>query len=271
MPKYWAKDHAYLFKDMKQDTCPQGGTYRRGHRLFSAPTEDGGRRNLPGIPFEVSLFYDPPTVQRPIRSDAKLLCEHADAAQYTFIFQAELGCEKGNVLIDSGALGAQAYIDRAFCESNSIPYVAQERIIKVGDNTVKKSAGIAVLKVKVQGYKEELQCIVTELMVGINCILSDDWLAAHKALISYDLKYMCITQDGEEVVLSAREGKSSPAPNVARDNGKDNQVPEGRPKPKTGKARTRPWMSKRVALEARLGKKFKAITQQCRPNSLRVK
>jgi hypothetical protein len=88
-------------------------TYQKGTVLFNAPESDGVRRDLPGIPWAVHVYYDAP-VSSPVPAvnnvasvSAMAVPVCADKAveshPLTTYFKGTVAGLNANVLIDSGA------------------------------------------------------------------------------------------------------------------------------------------------------------------------
>ena len=81
--------------------------YPKGTRLFTAPNPDGTRRELPGIPWSVHVYYDRPDA-------TMLLTERQTGNNPVMCFDGQLSGVPARILIDTGA--TDSFIDERFAQ-----------------------------------------------------------------------------------------------------------------------------------------------------------
>jgi hypothetical protein len=102
--------------------------YGKGYHLFTAPAANGcgTREKLPGTPWAVQVWYDPP------RADCHVAKANSNTSVLTAMFRGTLGGTKTSVLVDSGAshnFVGQALVERLGLHVHPLPF----RTVRLAD------------------------------------------------------------------------------------------------------------------------------------------
>ena len=211
--------------------------YTKGTRLFSEPgLTKGSRRAQAGIPWGVTVYYDPPVPCSAYGMDSR---------PTRLALTGTVGLRTTNILINTGATGC-AYIGSAFCKQLGLPVQrtlpetrtqrrhAARRIrylnsmnqsvdptefapvavsnemqpITLADGSTTTPLGIVKVTVHCQQYRAELTCVVLDLTDEFDLILGDGWLSQHRAVIDYPRECVLLKHKTPPTVL--RFAGSSP-------------------------------------------------------------
>ena len=140
--------------------------YEKGTPLFTAPSRDGSRTPLPGIPWGVNIFYDPP---RPA------ICStlHTDEGRLALRLHGTIAGVPAHCLLDTGAQGTH-YLSQQFCDQAGIAYTPLTDVeVQVASGHTTLIVGEVVITVQINAYWERLQCVVLQLASNIDLILGD--------------------------------------------------------------------------------------------------
>ena len=88
--------------------------FRPSTVLFSQPRADGTRSVMPGIPWPVYIYYDPPVSQSVYHCPVT-------GNPLTFQFAGKLSHVPTRILVDTGCSGAH-YISATFCKRIGLRY-----------------------------------------------------------------------------------------------------------------------------------------------------
>ena len=159
--------------------------YPRGTHLFSAPDPSGSRRQLPGTPWPVEVWYDAP---RPPAAAPRLRLSAAatDATlMHRACMKAHVGGSAAAVLLDSGA--SVCFVSRPYIERLGIPYSpGTVTSAEIANGQSASVLGQAKLTVRFQGLKSTAVALVLDtLLPGVDLILGESWLSANSAVLDY--------------------------------------------------------------------------------------
>lgn len=139
--------------------------YPKGYHLFEGAAEGGKRKRVPGLPWPVGVYYDPPAPQ--------------PASGYAMLFKGAVYGKEVAILADTG--GTDNYVSEALCRQMGIALKADPISVTLGNNTEHTSCGVARLKLHVQGYKAIMPFHALPLPPGVDFILGDTWMKNNKA------------------------------------------------------------------------------------------
>jgi hypothetical protein len=152
-------------------------TYPVGYHLFSSPNTGAfGRSRMPGIPWEVQVWYDPPQTA---------LCVNAlePAGGLTMSFEGLADRQPCSVLVDTGAKG-EAFVSAAFAARMGLRVNEAAAVrYRVANDVASRTHGTAPLALRMQGHMFELSCHVIDMLQGYDVILGDSWLLRNRAFI----------------------------------------------------------------------------------------
>lgn len=118
----------------------------------------------------------PPTVRL-------LHAAEPSADHLTFLFQAKLAGLPARCLWDSGA--AKCFISHRFAKENRLTVKGPVSSVVLADGSSKAVQGRIKAKLRIQGYSDEVECFVTDLVPGFDIILGDDWSRKHQVAADY--------------------------------------------------------------------------------------
>jgi hypothetical protein len=137
------------------------------------------RQRLPGVPWEVQVWYNPPAPTAPEGSNV--------LPNLPMAYKCRIQGQKATVLLDTGAEGT-AYLSTTFCTLNNItikPSTEVTNHVELASGQLSSVLGTAVLtNVQLQGFHlRKLTCRVLQLTNNFDLVLASDWLVANKAII----------------------------------------------------------------------------------------
>jgi hypothetical protein len=152
--------------------------YPVGYCLFTQPTTPGKRRAMPGIPWPVEFFYDPPAPSPSPASRANVDGGAAAAAttatapstareevevfatgSCTMKFAGQVSGTSASVLMDTGCEGS-AFLSHAFCVSHGIAIRPPDDAVsvKMANGHTNSVVGYCTVRVRIQGYAAVVTC-----------------------------------------------------------------------------------------------------------------
>jgi hypothetical protein len=208
----WKGPHVALLRGMTPVV-----TYAIGTRLFYAPTDSDERILMPGIPFKVTVYYDPPKLPK------HHVLTVGDVNDVTMLFDATvsgakaracIGTPIGTAMMDSAAQGE--FLSHAYVKMHGIAVKPEPADIRMADGvTPLPSSGVAVVHLTIGPYKRAVRCLVVDLPDGVDIILGDPWLKQHKALLDYDRAAVTIRKGNRRITLRARKSVAPAVPQAA--------------------------------------------------------
>lgn len=168
-------------------------SYPAGYPLFVTPGEG---RPMPGIPWPVDVYYDPPYTAvktAAINSDTQpqmLMCFHGSAHSH-----------EATVALDTQA--SDCFIDAHFVQQHNIMTTPINRMVELADGSYTQIKAQAQVRLKLAGvkgaYTGSVPCFVVNLGGDYDVILGQDWLLKQKADLSYSQKQ--VTLNKQKVIL----------------------------------------------------------------------
>jgi hypothetical protein len=190
--------------------------FPKGSLLFSSPGPDGTRKQLPGTPWPVEVWYDPvqPTASVPC---LRLSAAAADVTlPHRACMKAHVSGSPASVLLDTGA--SVCFVSKPLLERLGIPYtVGPVAEADMANGQSAKLHGQAQLSVRLQGHKSVVTALVMDaLLPGIDLILGDSWLAQHKASLDYHLGTVSLVSKDRKYTLRMQKGAAVLAAELGR-------------------------------------------------------
>lgn len=204
--------------------------YPVGYCLFTQPSSNGKRRAMPGIPWPVEFFYDPPAPHAgdpPSQDDVNGGSAAAAAVRVpttagedvelfttgrcTMKFAAQVSGQSATVLMDTGCEGS-AFISHAFCASHGIAVrpSGDAVSVKMANGHTNSVVGYCTVRVRIQGYAAVVTCGVMHLTAGADLILGDPWLVKHKAYLDLVDGTCVMRRPTSRLVLRSVEAAAPP-------------------------------------------------------------
>jgi len=174
---------------------------------LTEPQATPARQRLPGIPWPVQVWYDPPA---PLTHEGP-----ATQPSLPMAYKCRVQGQKATVLLDTGAEGT-AYLSKAFCAPNNVtiePLTEAVDNVELANGQLSTVLGTAVLThVQLQGFHlRKLTCLVLELTNNFDLVLASDWLVAHKAIIDMGNCQCTLFDDGGKSYKLTGQKPSPPA------------------------------------------------------------
>ena len=172
--------------------------YSRGTKLFTAPNKEGsGRHALPGVPWDVEVWYDPP---KPVLCAAAAM-RHAITMQFKGAAQGL----QAWVLCDTGCtdiLVSAAFARRMGVRIVGRPHGSSESV-ELGDGQSSiRVLGVCSFALRIQGWTGHLKAFVVEPMLEqFDVVLGDAWMHAYGAVLDYRKRELVVRRGTRRVCL----------------------------------------------------------------------
>ena len=177
----WHGSHERLLKGMQvlQE-------FTKGTRLFTAPTSDGGRRQMPGIPWPVRIYYDPPVPRlATIANHASLAVEDsAHTYDYRMLYAGNAAGVAATVAFDS--LASANFVSTRWLQRANISVPTGSGTVILGDGrTPLATNGTIRLRVAIGRYVDHLVLHVMDMDNVFDIILGDPWLRDTRSVLNF--------------------------------------------------------------------------------------
>lgn len=156
--------------------------YPCGYPLFESPPSDGApAKALHGIPFEVEVWYDPPSP--PIRMKA------VTGSDCSMFFHGKANGIPVHLALDS--MASRCFISKQFILNHpNLRCTPTHCEVELGDASTATISHQCMVRVSLTGANgevchQQVRCLVLDLGSDIDIILGEDWLSASKALMSF--------------------------------------------------------------------------------------
>jgi transposase InsO family protein len=205
---FCAPQWEHLEKHFRQQGYQLVKTYPVGTHLFSAPA-GAGRQKLPGIPWPVQLWWDPPAKE--------LVCRAVvpQGGSYTMTFHTQIRDKLAITLIDSGAdsLGAaDGYTSLGVVEKLGFqPKPSSISTVKFADGRSVQLLGEVALPVRFAHANSACNSKPLNVMVRLlvfphpvpnaDILLGTDWLAKMKADLSWNTNTLTVRKGAKTHTL----------------------------------------------------------------------
>lgn len=148
--------------------------------------DDLGNVSLSRSPYPMQVLYKPPSP----------VLNASFSGLPTMHFTGKAANVESEFLFDSGA--SVNYISIAFARRCGLVVKPCDNQVVLGNNEISKSHGVARVFIKLGNYQGPIECLVlTELISGIDVILGDGFMEAHKVKLDYDT-HTCTLRKGRK-------------------------------------------------------------------------
>lgn len=187
--------------------------YPKGSRIFQAINAETGKRELmPGVPWEVLVYWDPPKTRPAPRVHVRLMVLDDDTVTVNSTVSMEVqGKYAGascTVLLDSGSREL-SFVSEAFVARQGLQVKPAPDLIVVSfDGHEVPAKGFVQSGLQLGNMVESTRLFVVPMDESTDIILGSDWLTSHGVVLDYD-----------KAQVTARHGRrrvSVPARRVAR-------------------------------------------------------
>jgi transposase InsO family protein len=168
--------------------------YSKKSRIFRAIDARTGKRELmPGIPWEVLVYYDPPKVRPIPRVRLNMVVNDPMVIDSAVTVHPSVSMElKGtyagascSVLLDSGSRDV-SFISEAFVARNNLRVGPCPDLYVVSfDGHDVRAKGVVNLKLKLESFVEPTRLFVVPMDGSVDIILGGDWLSSHHVVLDY--------------------------------------------------------------------------------------
>ena len=186
--------------------------YPKGSRIFYAVDKETGKRELmPGIPWDVKVYYDPPKTR--IHPRVQVSIATSDNVNAKIRTRLSMRIRKHTSIagspcivdLDSGSdlsfISAKAARIRKLVVCPDI----QHTVVAFDGHSI-SSLGTVKVRVRLGALRETVTLHVVELQDDMDVVLGDDWLDAHKAILDYEKAIITAKSwDGKRYVLPSDE------------------------------------------------------------------
>lgn len=161
--------------------------YPKGFHLMA----DSSGRRLPGLPYAMQVWYDPPAPPADPLVGSRLSMHYKCRGS---------GC-RTSVLFDTGAELSQ-YVSAAFCKQNGI-IVKPDASLQAAsvDGSAVRVHGTASVLLQIQRYAERLTFTVIDMPSHFDFILGNDWMEGRDAVLYVRHRQVLLTHKGARVLL----------------------------------------------------------------------
>ena len=187
--------------------------YSVGTRLFEAPSPEAGRQRvlMPGIPWGVTVYYDPPKPQlrqllSKVQSDDHLLMtfDAKLAGINAFVGTSPAASHTAQAVSDTAA--THCFVSRAWIQRASahVTPLAADDSAALADGSAMRIYGTSTLKITLGPYSGRVKAYVTDLASHHDLILGEDWLKQHAATICYHKNALLLRQGTRTYTVNAK-------------------------------------------------------------------
>ena len=173
--------------------------YPKGYHLFEAPslnpdTADSSRHKLPGIPWPVQAWYDPPASAVSHAATAAAAAVAADSVASDRMLMALTGKVAGaSARIDVDSFASGPVLDLSFAKRCGIALPQPDGgSMQLADKTVIHTRGTVRVLVQLGAYRASIVCTVVDLHGAHDLILGDSWLRATSAVLDYGAETLTV-------------------------------------------------------------------------------
>lgn len=183
-------------------------SFGTGIRLFYKINKQGQRELMPGTPWPVTVWYDPP------RKYALKLGGSSRSMRFDAIIAGAKGTatvdgQLKSALMDSGA--EDNFLSAAFARANGISIKHKKADVRMADGSAQMQVyGDAKVHVNMGQYYGTINCIVVDLPEGFDMLLGKPWLVKHKVELKYATKTAKLRKGNKPITIKARKPDDPP-------------------------------------------------------------
>jgi len=185
--------------------------YPKGSKIFAAVNAFTGEREvMPGIPWEVMVYWDPPK-KRPcprVRVHAVVQADSRVSMHSSVSMEANgtLGGKPCTVLFDSGCR-EHSFVSATFAQQAGliIRKSAVTGEVAVADGREMSLLGVVKARLKVGDLREQVELMVAELDPSLEVVLGGNWLTSHRAMLNYESAVVHAKSGNKRVEIPANE------------------------------------------------------------------
>jgi hypothetical protein len=193
--------------------------YSKGTRLFWAVDATTGKRELmPGTPWGVTVWYDPPRMTRQaVRAKLRLVrrvCFEDEVPEVcldlepdcSMVTTGHLAGHKCQIMFDSGA--TSSFVSKKLAMRLGLQLQSAAVEVIAFDGRALQSDGVVSARLRVQGLHERVSLRVVEMEDSYDVILGNNWLNAHLAKLDYEHRCVSVLLRDKRYTLRAQQAGS---------------------------------------------------------------
>lgn len=155
--------------------------YPKGYQLFCAPSITGERKKLPGIPWPVEIYWDPPLIVEAKTAIRNMMPKTDDAN--SMMFEGLVAGTYARILLDTGA--THNFLDGAMQRRLGLKLLpTQHASVSFADNSTARLKGECRVKIKIGKMTAQITALVLDDMSQCgDLILGDPFLIKHDVML----------------------------------------------------------------------------------------
>jgi len=183
-------------------------SYPKGSRIFTAKNMHNGNRELmPGVPWEVLVYWDPPK-RRPAPRIRLNMVSGLEGVSISTTVQMEIEGKYGgtpcSILLDSGSKDL-SFVSQSFVERNRLVLKPAPTIQVVSyDGHELPSTHSVTAVLQIGEIREKLSLPVVPMDESLDLILGCDWLTARGAHLYFDKAQISLRSGRRRVAIPAK-------------------------------------------------------------------
>jgi len=221
LPKVSARnppDWAHLVKGMQVLH-----TYRRGTKLFTGPNPDNEQQRhlLPGIPFDIAIYYDGPSTQaQQLKVQLQPTAQGTVRLKTSHVMQVPvtLAGVQAVALLDTGAERTPIapdgiFVSQLFAHRHGFVVKPTTEHLQLSGIDGQSCAvyGTTRCTLKVGQLVSQVTAVVIEMDTKLDIILGETWLEQHKAVLDYGSKACMFMRRGKRCLVRCIKPRSVPS------------------------------------------------------------
>ena len=167
--------------------------FQAGSVLFSSPTAEGKRAEMPPCPFAVTIYYDPPEIA------ATALV--SQVSTMSMMFTGGVNNTQATFLLDSGA--SHSFISNDLAARLNLHLKRATGNITTADGHTTAIVGQCLCRIQLQQHSSITPMYACTLNDTFDIVLGDDWLLKHKAYLDFANRTCVLRQGTKRVTITA--------------------------------------------------------------------
>lgn len=173
--------------------------YPAGTALFDVPDSTAARRKLPGCPWPIQVYWDPPSTPPTLGFRSKR------RSQLKMTFRASFAGLQGVALADTGA--SNCFTSSALVNKLGLKvHTAGHSKVELASGKTQALLGTVNIPMRLGKSKQTVTAFVMDdFLEGVDLILGEDWMDNHNAVLDYASYKLVFHQHGKKYVVSHNE------------------------------------------------------------------
>ena len=198
VPKWRRTNYAHLLRGMQLMH-----EFPKGSHIFSAPNTDGTRRNMPGTPWPVQVFYDPPI---------QLQCNHISVGdtqsensekpqqQHTCLtLRALVNGANARATIDTGA--THVFVAKDYVNRIGLATTPCTNKVSLANGKDIPAHGTCKIRLKLGKMVCIISAYVVELSTDYDILLGMSWFRKHVTVLDMEHNSITLKNDNKQYTI----------------------------------------------------------------------